>query len=367
MCNPSAVPSRSAPESHPVGDDGSPTLVPGTAGDGPFVHTVVKGRRRAQRDGRPRHLDASCATALHRPGERIAPERVRHLRASSERGEPMFGQSDLPRIPEAVSPAWLTAALRSSGVLGGASIIDIACEHLGDDRGFTGMLARLRPRYAHGVGAAAPATIIAKFPATHPGETASAPDHQRHERAAREAHFYRELAAATGVPVPRSYYASADDRSGRVILLLEDLPAARGGDVLAGCTPEEASHALAAIAPLHARWWAQPPTSPGSPCGVATLGRDRGARLRDGYASVLGALAPSTAGGYPRRLPPGQYPLQPAGCHTASRRVGLAKRLRRRGGARRRFLPRRLTPGRGVPPSARRGSGAVDPDVASAG
>ena len=46
---------------------------------------------------------------------------------------------------------------------------------------------------------------------------------------------------------------------GHIVLLLQDLSTARPGDVLRGCSPEEAKWVLQAMAPFHAHWWAQPP------------------------------------------------------------------------------------------------------------
>jgi aminoglycoside phosphotransferase (APT) family kinase protein len=42
------------------------------------------------------------------------------------------------------------------------------------------------------------------------------------------------------------------------VLLLEDLSGARAGDVLAGCSPSEASLVLDAVALFHAGWWGCP-------------------------------------------------------------------------------------------------------------
>ena len=61
------------------------------------------------------------------------------------------------------------------------------------------------------------------------------------------------------MPAPRLYYGAADEATGRIVLLLQDLSTARPGDVLHGCSPEEAERVLHAITPFHARWWAQPP------------------------------------------------------------------------------------------------------------
>lgn len=79
-----------------------------------------------------------------------------------------------------------------------------------------------------------------------------------YERGVREVRFYQQLAPLSHVPAPRLYYGAADEATGRTVLLLQDLSAARSGDVLQGCSPEEAEQILQALAPFHAHWWAQP-------------------------------------------------------------------------------------------------------------
>lgn len=73
--------------------------------------------------------------------------------------------------------------------------------------------------------------------------------------------FYRNLAPVLGQAVPGSYALLEDEVSLRLMLLLEDVQAARPGDVLAGCTVEDAAAILHAIAPLHRRFWQQSPAA----------------------------------------------------------------------------------------------------------
>ena len=169
----------------------------------------------------------------------------------------------IPAAPHEVTPEWLTAVLRAAGVLSRGCVARVRAEIIGADWGFTGVLARLRPRY-EGTDADAPAppSLIAKLPLaprdipstfSAPSEPDPAARCQRLARGAREAEFYRHIAPLNLVPVPKLYYAAA--ATGRVVLLLEDVREARAGDVLRGCTPEAAAGVLRAVAPLHARWW----------------------------------------------------------------------------------------------------------------
>ncbi len=174
----------------------------------------------------------------------------------------------LPALPQEVTLAWLTAALRETGVLREAEVAGARWEQVGEERGFTGRLARFHLCYHQEAGAEqAPATLIAKFP-TAPQDVPStyraaqqqtlAARQHYYERCAREVRFYQAIAPLSDVPTPYLYYGAADEASRRVVLLLQDVRAARGGDVLAGCSPDEVALILRAIAPLHARWWAHP-------------------------------------------------------------------------------------------------------------
>jgi aminoglycoside phosphotransferase (APT) family kinase protein len=134
-------------------------------------------------------------------------------------------------------------------------------ETIGADRGFTGVVARLRPRYEGVADPPPPASLVAKLPTTQRDTPSAyrraAPARAYYERCAREVSFYRDL--ADGVAgVPRLYHGAADPQRQRVVLLLADLAGGQPGDALAGCTPAQAGAVLDAIAPLHARMWQRP-------------------------------------------------------------------------------------------------------------
>ena len=114
---------------------------------------------------------------------------------------------------------------------------------MGEEYGFTGLVGRVRLRYEDAAGDP-PASVVVKLPSVR--------DDVSFERHARELRFYREL----DVPfAPRLYYGAADDEQCTSILLLEDLSAGRQGDVLRGCSVDDAARVLVAAAPFHARWW----------------------------------------------------------------------------------------------------------------
>ncbi|MGV0046831.1 phosphotransferase [Mycobacterium colombiense] len=72
-----------------------------------------------------------------------------------------------------------------------------------------------------------------------------------------EAHFYRDLAATTGVRTLTSIYADVDPRTRHGVIITEDV-AAQGATFLDGnspYTPEQTAQTLAELARLHAATW----------------------------------------------------------------------------------------------------------------
>jgi aminoglycoside phosphotransferase (APT) family kinase protein len=177
-------------------------------------------------------------------------------------------------------------------------------ERVGQEYGFTGLVGRVQLRYEHEVGDA-PASLIAKLPMAR-GPTVSAYRARQerdpalllrhYERCAREERFYREIAALFA---PRPYYVAADDENRRVVLLLEDLSGGRQGDVLDGCSVDDAALVIDELAPFHARWWGKrAPTS-----GFPHFGRNprarqaRYAELVEPFLAEYGDALPTPVGG----------------------------------------------------------------------
>lgn len=171
-----------------------------------------------------------------------------------------MGALRVPETPDDLTPAWLTAALAETGVLRRGSVAAVEWERVGGEYGFTGLVARVRPRY-EGADGDAPPSLIAKLPMAQ-GDVVSgyrakqerdpALARRYYERCGREERFYREIGATFA---PALYYSAVDDVRRRVVLLLEDLSAGRQGDVLHGCSIEDAALVIEEIAPFHARWW----------------------------------------------------------------------------------------------------------------
>ncbi|MCY3603723.1 MAG: phosphotransferase [Chloroflexi bacterium] len=192
----------------------------------------------------------------------------------------------IPERLDDLTPEWVTAALRDSGVLTPTtSVTSVEREILGEGAGFLGDIARLTLAYEGGEG---PATVIAKLPKLANramGELLGAYE--------RESCFYDEMAADLPLSTPRMYYGDFDrdetserqeavlqlaDRTPRLlsglttrmgmwvaarkkrryILLLEDIGDAEPGDQLTGVSPERCAAVLSAIAQMHAAYWNSP-------------------------------------------------------------------------------------------------------------
>jgi hypothetical protein len=180
----------------------------------------------------------------------------------------------IPPMPEDATPEWLTAALTNAGVLRRGRVTAARSERVGQEYGFTGLVVRVRLQYEDADGDP-PASLIAKLPMAR-GNTVSghralqerdpALMRRYYERCTREERFYREIGASF---TPTLYYSAADHTRRRVVLLLEDLTAGRQGDVLHGCSIEDAALVIEALAPFHARWWGERAPAHAFPPSVA--------------------------------------------------------------------------------------------------
>ncbi len=113
----------------------------------------------------------------------------------------------------------------------------------------------------------APSSVIVKLP-TAQRDTLSAyrasqeqdeiATRRYFERCAREVAFYQQIAPLIALRVPHLYYGATDETSGHVILVLEDVRNARGGDALHGCSPQDATLIVEQLAHFHAQWWNNP-------------------------------------------------------------------------------------------------------------
>lgn len=153
----------------------------------------------------------------------------------------------IPVDVRSVTAEWLTEALGVGGPGGDAAVTSFRVERVGEEQGWTGVLAHFELSYSEPV-EGAPSSLIAKF---------SPPD-PSHVFGLHEVPFYREIAAGRDFPIPVCYYGEVDTRTGASVMLLEDLSRLRTVGFTDGCTPGEAEAAVRALATIHATWWNDP-------------------------------------------------------------------------------------------------------------
>ena len=188
------------------------------------------------------------------------------------------------RIPSSVgevTPTFLTAALGSCSLLGGATVTSVEPEPIGTGQ----MCDSFRLRLGYDKATPAPQTVVVKLPSTDAGSRTAARALRCYEI---EVRFYQELAGELPVPTPACYHAAIEVDSGEFVLLLADLAPAVQGDQMAGCALEEATVAIDALVALHAPRWGDP-----SLAELEWLGRDRA-----GTRAFLLELLPSSWAGF---------------------------------------------------------------------
>src|SRR5712691_1570959 len=181
----------------------------------------------------------------------------------------------IPDGPEAMTPAWLSAALRASGALTDAVVTAVTWQPL-SAQGWTTQMARLAVTYdAPEVGL--PATLVTKSAAQ---EVSTRAFFGRFY--AREVAFYRWVAPEVPLRVPRCYYADYEATTHAHVLLLEDVVPVVADDLLRGVSEDVAATYTRSIAALHAHWWEHD--------RLADLTRTfpaHGGRFAEGYAAHL--------------------------------------------------------------------------------
>ncbi len=149
-----------------------------------------------------------------------------------------------PTSPEAMTPAWLAAALgQGAGALRGFAAAKVGTGQMCDS-------FRLTLDWKEGV--AAPASVIAKCP-SH--DEASRNIAKLTGTYVKEVSWYRELAATSSVPAPTCHFADIAADDVEFILILSDLAPAQAGDQLAGLGLTELLPCIDAAARLHALLW----------------------------------------------------------------------------------------------------------------
>lgn len=160
--------------------------------------------------------------------------------------------SSLPTTVAAITPEFLTDALRASGFLDAGTKVDaVQPDPMAAGVGFMGEVGALDVTYS--AATAAPSRLVAKIPTQDEFVRGLLAPARVFER---ESCFYREVAPVLDGLVPQPYFVGTegDDH----LLLLEDLGSWRCGDQLVGCTVDDAAAAITTVARFHARYWEKP-------------------------------------------------------------------------------------------------------------
>jgi len=154
----------------------------------------------------------------------------------------------IPPGPEAVTPGWLTHALRSTGTINNAIVESFEVEQI--DKAFMGQLAMFTLNYDINE-ESAPASLIAKFPTNHPELRSMVDGFGFYER---EIRFYEEIAPQIELWTPRRYYSTLDAETRACVLLIEHI-----ADTHLGTRAlEEMKLTFRHLAKFHAAWWESP-------------------------------------------------------------------------------------------------------------
>ncbi len=166
----------------------------------------------------------------------------------------MMADFEIPSGPKALTPEWLTQALRSTGTINNSTVKSFSMEMIGEGQAFTGQIARLSLNYDIDE-ESAPKSLIAKFPASDPNLRTIWNRYHLYER---EIRFYKEIAKGIDLRIPRCYYGDLDIEAGESVLILEDITKARVGDNVTGCSFEDAELTFRSLGKFHAAWWESP-------------------------------------------------------------------------------------------------------------
>ncbi|MCP4754370.1 MAG: phosphotransferase [Proteobacteria bacterium] len=155
----------------------------------------------------------------------------------------------IPNTPDELNEIWLTQALKSTGTIKQANVASFTSELMGEGTGFLGTLARVSLEYDTPE-EGAPASLIAKHPATAPENHIIAMTFRFYER---EVNYYRHAAEISCLRSPVPYYGDIDESGEKFVLLLEDLGKATV-DQIEGASAETCHTAMMELAKFHAQF-----------------------------------------------------------------------------------------------------------------
>ncbi|OHV05454.1 phosphotransferase [Mycobacterium talmoniae] len=151
-----------------------------------------------------------------------------------------------------LTPEWFTGALREGGTIGaGVSVTSAKTELVGT--GQLGLVARADLEYDAEGG---PPSLIVKLPSQDASSRQLGAAMGVYEA---EVRFYQEIAPLVAVQVPRMHWGGLEPQTGRFTLVIDNLsPGSMVGDMVAGCTPDQARLAVMELVKLQSSSWDQP-------------------------------------------------------------------------------------------------------------
>ncbi|MBH02164.1 MAG: hypothetical protein CL469_05820 [Acidimicrobiaceae bacterium] len=153
--------------------------------------------------------------------------------------------NEIPKSANEISAEWLTAALTLEN---DQHVSEVIVEELPEGVGFMGEVARLNLKFSNGT----ETTVISKIPTQVPEIRSMLAPARIFER---EARFFEQAQPLIPDITANCLYAAIDTENDDYLLLLEDLSDMREGDQLNGCSVDDASSALEALAKLHRTFW----------------------------------------------------------------------------------------------------------------
>ena len=150
-----------------------------------------------------------------------------------------------------MSAGWLDHAIRSAGLIDGASVTGFESEAIGEGVGVMCVLHRITPVY-EGAHPEAPGSVILKVPVDQEATRFVARTFRFYEM---EVEFYRTAATISPLVTPGCLAAEHDPETDDFVLLLEDLTGARTYSQVEGCPPDVAEICVKALARHHAAFW----------------------------------------------------------------------------------------------------------------
>jgi Ecdysteroid kinase-like family len=162
----------------------------------------------------------------------------------------------LTRLADAVedlTPEWFTEVLRVGGTIDTDVTVTSATSGL-IGTGQFGMVVQTELEYDSAT--AGPASLIAKLPSRDAGSRQLGVMMGAYEA---EVRFYQEIAPLVAVDVPHMHFGDIEPGTGRFTLVIDNLaPGSTVGDMVAGCSLDQAELAVLELVGLQAPSWDSP-------------------------------------------------------------------------------------------------------------